>query len=114
MHVALRFRPVTANVLTEAADAYGAFGRAYPLTYTWTDRRPIGTLFIAESAKGWPKNTNGWFNDEKLDVTTAEGRQQHQKVPRKNCLQTCNTLPQSRLRNVSKESPGTLKNSMRL
>ncbi|MCG3150737.1 MAG: hypothetical protein PCFJNLEI_04238 [Verrucomicrobiae bacterium] len=79
VNVALRFRPVTANVLTEAADAYGAFGRANPLTHNWTDRRPIGTLFVAESAKGWPKNPNGWFNDEKLDVTTDEGRQEFAK-----------------------------------
>ena len=75
VRVALRFRSVLANVLTEAADAYGAFGRANPLQYVWTDRRPIGVFFVAESAKGWPKNPNGWFNDEKLDVTTAEGRQ---------------------------------------
>jgi hypothetical protein len=76
VHVALRFRSVTANVLAEAADAYGAFGRANPLQFTWTDRRPIGSFFVAEAAKGWPRNPNGWFNDEKLDVTTDEGRQE--------------------------------------
>jgi hypothetical protein len=74
-HVALRFRSVLDSDLTVAADAYGAFGRANPLQYRWTDRRPIGTFFVAESAKGWPSNPNGWFNDPTVDVTTDAGRE---------------------------------------
>jgi hypothetical protein len=73
-HVAIRFRAVSDPVLEVAADGYGAWGRANPRRLRWTDRRPIGTLFVAEAAKGWPKNPNGWFNDPGLDVTTDKGR----------------------------------------
>ena len=75
VHVAIRFRPVTESVLTIAADSYGAWGRANPLQIHWTDRRPMGMFFVAESAKGWTNNPNGWFNDPQLDVTTEAGRQ---------------------------------------
>ena len=74
-HVALRFRPVTDSALTVAADSYGAWGRAYPLQIQWTDRRPLGMFFVAESAKGWSNNPNGWFNDPQLDVLSDTGRQ---------------------------------------
>jgi hypothetical protein len=74
-HVVIRFRDAADSALTVAADGYGAFGRANPLQYQWTDRRPIGTFFVAESAKGWPTNPNGWFNDPQVDVTTPAGRQ---------------------------------------
>jgi hypothetical protein len=61
--------------LEVAADGYEAFGRAYPLQFQWTDRRPIGTFFVAEAAKGWPTNPNGWFNDPTVDVTTSAGQE---------------------------------------
>ena len=63
------------SALEVCADGYEAFGRAYPRTVRWTDRRPIGTFFVAESAKGWATNPNGWFNDSKVDVTTEAGRE---------------------------------------
>ena len=75
VHVAIRFRPVNESALTIAADSYGAWGRANPLQIHWTDRRPMGMFFVAESAKGWTNNPNGWFNDPQLDVTTDAGRQ---------------------------------------
>jgi len=71
---AIRFRSVWDSHLEAAADAYEAWGRANPRQVRWTDRRPIGTFFVAESARGWEKNPNGWFNDPSVDVTTEEGR----------------------------------------
>lgn len=62
------------SALEVCADGYEAFGRAFPRTVRWTDRRPIGSFFVAESAKGWATNPNGWFNDSKVDVTTDTGR----------------------------------------
>jgi hypothetical protein len=40
----------------------------------WSDRRPIGALFLARAETGWRTNSRGWFNDEHLDVTTSSGR----------------------------------------
>ena len=57
------------------ADGYEAFGRAYPRTVHWTDRRPIGTYFAGRGAKSSPTNPNKWFNDPTVDTTTFEGCQ---------------------------------------
>jgi hypothetical protein len=73
-HIAIRFRGVLDDPLVIAADSYAAWGRSEPMQVNWTDRRPIGQFFVAESAKGWLKNPNGWFNDPNLDVTTDDGR----------------------------------------
>ncbi len=73
-HIAIRFRSVNDNPIIEAGDSYRAWGRSEPMKVNWSDRRPIGTFFVAESAKGWPTNPNGWFNDQKVDITTDVGR----------------------------------------
>jgi len=72
---AIRFRTVWDSHLEAAADGYEAWGRANPRQVHWTDRRPIGTFFVAEAAKGWARNPNGWFNDSSVDVTSEEGRE---------------------------------------
>ena len=41
----------------------------------WSDRRPIATAFLCNSATGWKTNPRGWFQDPKVDTTTEEGRQ---------------------------------------
>ena len=70
----LRFRPVTESALTVCADGYEAFGRAYPRTVIWTDRRPIGTWFGCRGNSMGGTNPNGWFNDKAVNTLTAEGR----------------------------------------
>jgi hypothetical protein len=39
----------------------------------WTDRRPIGALFLASDAHVSAGNPRGWFNDKELDVRGAAG-----------------------------------------
>jgi hypothetical protein len=46
----------------------------------WPDRRPIGALFLARDNTGWRSNPRGWFNDEHVNVTTSEGRQEFRKA----------------------------------
>jgi len=66
-----RARP---DALAVCADGYEAFGRAYPRTVKWTDRRPIGTYFGCRGNAHSATNPNGWFNDPSIDTTTPEGR----------------------------------------
>lgn len=40
----------------------------------WPDRRPIGVLFLASNYYSTPANPRGWFNDEKLDISTTNGQ----------------------------------------
>lgn len=47
----------------------------------WTDRRPIGVLFLASDFHASAINPRGWFNDEKLDVTGPGGQERfHQAL----------------------------------
>ena len=73
-HAALLARAMP-SALDVCADGYEAFGRAYPRTVHWTDRRPIGTYFAGRGAKSTATNPNRWFNDPTVDTTTPEGRQ---------------------------------------
>jgi hypothetical protein len=41
---------------------------------TWSDRRPVGSLFLARANTKWPNNPRGWFSDQTIDVTTKPGR----------------------------------------
>lgn len=51
-----------------------------PPRMNWPDRRPIGVLFLASDAHASVINPRGWFNDEHLDVTGADGAAQFHKA----------------------------------
>ncbi|RYF45849.1 MAG: hypothetical protein EOO38_15285 [Cytophagaceae bacterium] len=44
-----------------------------PAQLVWNDRRPIGSIFLANSNTKFKTNPRGWFNDSKLNVKTTEG-----------------------------------------
>jgi hypothetical protein len=46
----------------------------------WPDRRPLGALFLARANTGWRSNPRGWFNDDHLDVTTPNGREEFRRA----------------------------------
>ncbi len=46
-----------------------------PTLIHWPDRRPIGTLFLAQNFYISATNPRGWFNDPNLDVTGPGGAQ---------------------------------------
>lgn len=70
----LRFAAAETPAAEVAKDIYTKFAQAYPFTLNWPDRRPIGTIFLARTATKWPTNPRGWFNDEKVDITTEAGK----------------------------------------
>ncbi len=68
--LSLRFAPADAPTYPLSADAYANWAKAYPPSLHWTDRRPIGTVFLASSpggdlhhAGGFPNNPRRYFND---------------------------------------------------
>jgi hypothetical protein len=56
-----------------------AFRRMHPFVLDWPDRRPIGSLFLARDAAGWPGNPRGWFGDPDLDIFSPHGRERFEK-----------------------------------
>ena len=83
--VSLRFTPEGTSAL--ATDAYASFAAKYPSQMTWSDRRAIGTAYLASSpdntADGtqvgrFPTNPRRYFNDPTIDVTSTTGLQAFQ------------------------------------
>ncbi len=81
--LSLRFAASGTPVYTLAADVYTDWARAYPMTLHWTDRRPIGTVFLASSPQGdlhhpggFPANPRRYFTDSDpagVNIHTPEG-----------------------------------------
>ena len=51
-----------------------------PTHIHWSDRRPIGVLFLASNYHSSATNPRGWFNDPSLDVTGADGPQRFRQA----------------------------------
>ena len=77
--LSLRFAAPGTDPEDLAGDVYRKFAAAYPFRLKWTDRRPIGQIFLCRSGTGWKTNPRGWFSDPKVDVTTEEGLAQFRK-----------------------------------
>lgn len=80
--VSLRF--TNEGTAADASDAYTSFARTYPSQMTWTDKRILGTAYLASSpagngdvtqSGGYPTNPRRYFNDSSIDITTAQGLQ---------------------------------------
>jgi hypothetical protein len=79
--VSIRFTPE--GTAANASDAYASFAATYPNQMTWTDKRIIGTAYLASSPSesnitlpdGYPTNPRRYFNDSTVDVTTPAGLQ---------------------------------------
>ncbi len=78
--VSLRFTPEGSSA--SAADAYASFAATYPSQMTWTDKRIIGTAYLASSPAGtgditqpggYSTNPRRYFNDPSVNITTAAG-----------------------------------------
>ncbi len=87
--VSLRFQPSGTATLPLAADAYSSWAKAYPAVLHWTDRRAIGTVFLATSPQGdanhpagFPNNPRRYFTDSNFgdfDVNNPAGLAAFQK-----------------------------------
>jgi hypothetical protein len=81
--VSLRFAPSGTADSTLAADAFKSWAQTWPPKLAWSDRRIIGTVYLASSPAGnpnepggYPNNPRRYFNDSNagdFDVTTAAG-----------------------------------------
>ncbi len=78
--VSFRFTPK--GSAAPATDAYTSFAQTYPSQMTWTDKRIIGTAYLASSPNasggtnqpgGFLTNPRRYFNDPSVDVTTPSG-----------------------------------------
>jgi hypothetical protein len=86
--VSLRFAPSLTSSGSVAADAYQNWAKTWPQQLNWTDRRAIGTVYLASSPSGdpskpggFPNNPRRYFNDsspDDFDVTTEAGLQRFQ------------------------------------
>jgi len=76
--LSLRFAPKTTDPFAVAEDVYRAFGKAFPATLDWPDRRPMGALHIGDTRRDG-RNPRGWFvltHDAKFPAATEEGYQE--------------------------------------
>lgn len=72
--ISLRFAPGDTPTADVAVEVYREFAKRFPSILKWGDRRPIGAIFLARDNTKWRTNPRGWFNDEKVDITTDAGR----------------------------------------
>lgn len=87
--VSLRFANSGTSLTNIAADAYADWARTWPMRLVWSDRRIIGTAYLASSPSGdasrpagYPSNPRRYFNDSlssDFDVRTSSGLQLFQK-----------------------------------
>ena len=81
--VSLRFAPSGTATGKLAEDAYQSWAATWPPQLNWTDRRVIGTVYLASSPTGnvnqpagYPNNPRRYFNDSNssdFDIKTAGG-----------------------------------------
>ncbi len=86
--VSLRFAPAGTPASALAADAYAAWTTTWPAQLKWSDRRIIGTAYLASSAQGnqnqpagYPNNPRRYFNTGNsgdFDIRTPRGLVQFQ------------------------------------
>ena len=83
--VSLRFTPE--GTPANASDGYSSFAETYPSQMTWTDKRILGTAYLASSPTGgssvtqpggFPTNPRRYFNDSTVNITTPAGLQAFQ------------------------------------
>ena len=75
----LRFGPQSRTFDAFSGPLYAEHGQQLGTLLNWSDRRPIGSIFAANSNTGYPTNPRGWFNDSKVDVISAAGRAAFEK-----------------------------------
>jgi hypothetical protein len=73
--VSLRFGRAGSDTQELSRDVLERYARKYPFQLSWTDRRPIGAIFLAGAQINSATNPRRWsFNAGNIDVSTEEGR----------------------------------------
>jgi hypothetical protein len=75
--VSLLFADPKASDASLSQEINAHIKKQYPMVLDWKDRRPIGTLFLANPHTGWKTNPRGYLpgKGKDNDVTTEEGIQ---------------------------------------
>jgi hypothetical protein len=74
-NVSLRFGRAGSDTQELSRDVLERYARKYPFQLNWTDRRPIGAIFLAGAQINSATNPRRWsFNAGNIDVSTEEGR----------------------------------------
>ena len=76
--VSLLFADPTASDAELSQEINAHIQKQYPMVLDWKDRRPIGTLFLANPYTGWKTNPRGYLpgKGKNNDVTTEQGIQE--------------------------------------
>lgn len=76
--VSLLFADPTASDASLSQEINAHIKKQYPMVLDWKDRRPIGTLFLANPRTGWKTNPRGYLQGKGKDndVTTEQGLQE--------------------------------------
>ena len=72
--VSLRFGRRRASEASLAGDVFKNFAETFPSQLNWSDRRPVGAIFLATGPQESTLNPRGWFGDTKLNVTSPAGK----------------------------------------
>jgi hypothetical protein len=74
-NLSLRFGPARSHVPDLSRDVLERYAEKYPFRINWTDRRPIGAIFLASSGINAATNPRRWIlNSGKIDITTYKGK----------------------------------------
>jgi hypothetical protein len=90
-NVSLRFGAAGSTVQDLSADALEAYARKYPFQVNWSDRRPIGAIFLAGPQINVSSNPRRWtVNFGEVDVSSDKGKAAFRSALLKladNCIQ---------------------------
>src|SRR6266513_2203362 len=74
-NISLRFGAASSRVPDLSHDVLERCAEKYPFQINWTDRRPIGAIFLASSAIEVATNPRRWIlSSGKIDITTDQGK----------------------------------------
>jgi len=74
-NLSLRFGPAGSRVPDLSRDVLERYSEKYPFRINWTDRRPIGGIFLASSGINVATNPRRWIlNSGKIDIRTDQGK----------------------------------------
>ncbi len=74
-NISLRFGAASSRVPDLSHDVLERYAEKYPFQINWTDRRPIGAIFLASSAIEVATNPRRWIlSSGKIDITTDQGK----------------------------------------
>jgi len=74
-NISLRFGPANSRVPDLSHDVLERYAEKYPFRINWTDRRPIGAIFLSSSGINAATNPRRWIlNSGKIDITTDQGK----------------------------------------